>query len=197
MTATMFPLRARSSRARQRGAALMVSMIMVLLVLMLAVVGMRVITLESRIAANMLQSQRMRETADGALREAERTIFQYGMPLVQCASGTSPLTGTVPCFTSEAKADLIGLNTSWVSKVQAQGFTQPAGYWYPRYISTVCPKGSSATSALDLATTGCTEFYELNAQANFAVQSNGQPDGTRDCGTDALCLRSTVNLFIK
>ena len=63
-----------SPRKRQRGAALFVAMIMVLLVLVLAVVGMRTITLESRIAGNMLESQRLQETADGALREGERII---------------------------------------------------------------------------------------------------------------------------
>lgn len=180
-----------SPRSRQRGAALFVAMIMMLLVLVLAVVGMRTVTLESRIAGNMLESQRLQETADGALREGERAIQKYGLSLSKCADGAaSPYDGVKPCFVSEVRTDPLGLSTTFTSKVAATGFTGPYGYWYPRYISTVCPKGSSATSALEAATTGCTEFYELNAQATgeSSVQA---------CGPQAFCLRSTVNLFIK
>lgn len=180
-----------SSRTRQRGAALFVAMIMMLLVLVLAVVGMRTITLESRIAGNMLESQKLQETADGALREGERIIQKYGVSLAKCADGaTSPVDGAKPCFVSEARTDPLGLNTSFVAKAAATGFANPYGYWYPRYISTVCPKGSSATSALDAASTGCTEFYELNAQATAETS-------VQTCGPLAFCLRSTVNLFIK
>lgn len=181
-----------SPQARQRGAALFVAMVMMLLVLVLAVVGMRTVTLESRIAGNMLESQSLQETADGALREGERVIQKYGLSLLKCADGsTSPYDGTTPCFVSEARSDALGLNTTFTSKVAATGFADRYhAYWYPRYISTVCPKGSSATSALDAATTGCTEFYELNAQATTETS-------VQACGPQAFCLRSTVNLFIK
>jgi type IV pilus assembly protein PilX len=189
------PSLSSSLRSRQRGAALFIAMIMMLLVLVLAVVGMRTVTLESRIAGNMLESQRLQETADGALREGERIIQKYGLSLSQCADGTtSPLDGAKPCYVAEARNDSFGLNTSFTVSSKAVGFgadyPDPSGYWYPRYISTVCPKGSSATSALESASTGCMEFYELNAQATTekSVQA---------CGPQAFCLRSTVNLFIK
>jgi type IV pilus assembly protein PilX len=181
-----------SRRLRQRGAALFVAMIMMLLVLVLAVVGMRTITLESRIAGNVLESQKQQETADGALREGERIIQQYGLPLAKCTEGaTSPVdTDKKPCYVADARTDSFGLNTSFTVNTKAAGFAIPYGYWYPRYISTVCPKGSSATSALDAASTGCTEFYELNAQASAETT-------VQACGPQAFCLRSTVNLFIK
>jgi len=165
-------------------------MIMMLLVLVLAVAGMRTITLESRIAANQLESQRLQETADGSLREGERIIQKYGLSLSQCDGADSPYTAGKPCFISEARTDELGLDTDFAVSAEAEGFDKPAGYWYPRYVSTVCPKGSSATAALEAASTGCTEFYELNAQATFA-------EGAQACGPEALCLRSTVNLFIK
>ena len=185
-------MRAPISRARQRGAALFVAMIMLVLMLMLAVVGMRTVTLESRIAGNLLESQRLQETADGALREGERVIQQYSIALAQCdASATSPLAAGTPCFISEARTDALGLGTSFSISAKATGFEKPYGYWYPRYISTLCPKGSSATAALEAADTGCTEFYELNSQATLAN------DGVKSCGPDALCLRSAINLFIK
>lgn len=191
---TVQPLRALSSaRARQRGAALLVAMVMVLLVLMLAVVGMRVITLESRIAANMLESQRLQETADGSLREGERAILRFGLPLAQCEGTNGPVNSGTPCYISEARADPIGLNTSFDVSAQALGFASPVGYWYPRYIDTVCDKGRGATAFLEVATTGCTAYYEVNSQATFAAQTAG----AQTCGPDALCLRSTVNLFIQ
>lgn len=180
------------SKSQQRGAALFVAMIMLMLMLLMAVVGMRTVTLESRIAGNMLESQRLQETADGALREGERVIQKYGISLAQCATdASSTLTAGKPCFIAEARTDLLGLGTNYSISTAATGFEKPYGYWYPRYVSTVCPKGSSATAALESANTGCTEFYELNAQATAAK------DGAKECGPDALCLRSAINLFIK
>lgn len=193
MTAPVSFMRSRSNaKARQGGAALFVSMIMLLLMLMLAVVGMRAVTLESRIAGNVLESQRLQETADGSLREGERAIQKYGISLAQCvADAESPFADLKPCFVSEARVDPIGLNSAFTVSAKATGFQSPYGYWYPRYISTLCPKGSSATAALETANTGCTEFYELNAQATAS------DDGAMTCGPDALCLRSAINLFIK
>lgn len=179
----------RPSKARQRGAALFVAMIMLLLMLLMAVVGMRTITLESRIAGNMLESQRLQETADGSLRQGERVIQKYGLSLAQCPpEATTPLTAGKPCFTAEARN--YGLNSDFGNSAEVTGFSRTWGYWYPRYIATQCPKGSSATAALETANTGCMEFYELNAQAT-ATQ------GVKECGPDALCLRSAINLFIK
>ncbi len=179
------------SKAKQHGAALFVAMIMLLLMLMMAVVGMRTVTLESRIAGNMLESQRLLETADGTLREGERVIQKYGISLAQCdAKATSTLTAGTPCFVSEARNDTLGLDSNYSVSTKSTGFDM-SGYWYPRYISTQCPKGSSATAALETASTGCTEFYEVNAQATLAS------NGVKECGPDALCLRSSINLFIK
>lgn len=178
-------------KGRQGGAALFVAMIMLLLMLMMAVVGMRTVTLESRIAGNVLESQRLQETADGTLREGERIIQQYGISLAQCPAGAiSPYTAGTPCFISEARTDPLGLSSAFGVSVKATGFAKPFGYWYPRYISTLCPKGSSATAALEAANTGCTEFYEVNSQATLASDYKA-------CGPDALCLRSAINLFIK
>jgi type IV pilus assembly protein PilX len=182
-----------SSRTRQRGATLLVAMVMVLLVLMLAVVGMRVITLESRIAGNMLESQRLQEVAEGSLRAGERTILRFGLPLARCDGTPTPVNGGTPCFITEARADPLGLNTNYAVSALAPGFDKPSGYWYPRYIDTLCPKGASATAALEVATTGCSQYYEVNGQATLVVQASG----AQACGPGALCLRSTVNLFIK
>jgi type IV pilus assembly protein PilX len=193
------PIRDRHSsiacamQARQRGNALLVSMIMLLLVLLLAVAGMRMVTLEARIAANMVENQRMYETADGTLREGERKLLEHAVALKPCNGAVTPVAegSGIPCSVSDVRADLMGLNTDFIAtKAKAAGFQQPDGYWYPRYITTACPKSGSATSALDVPATGCTDFYEVNAQATEKAQAQA-------CGADALCLRSSVNMFIK
>lgn len=177
-------------RGSQKGAALFVAMIMVLLLLVIAVAGMRTVTLESRIGGNMLQSHTMQEVADGTLREGERTIQAYGISLSQCASdATSVIDGAKPCFLSEAKIDAAGLSTKFGVSTKALGFEKPNGYWYPRHIDCVVPKGEGL-SALLKCETGSTEYYEVNAQATS--KEKPQP-----CGADALCLRSSINLFIK
>lgn len=184
---------AYAMQARQRGNALLVSMIMLLLVLLLAVAGMRMVTLEARIAANMVENQRMYETADGTLREGERKLLEHAVALKPCNGAATPVAegSGIPCSVSDVRADLVGLNTDFIAtKAKAAGFQQPYGYWYPRYITTACPKSGSATSALDVPATGCTDFYEVNAQATEKAQAQA-------CGADALCLRSSVNMFIK
>lgn len=176
----------------QRGATLLVALVMLILLLMLAVTGMRAITVETRIAANLLQYQQMFETADGTLRDGERAIIgtNQGVALRQCAEDSALENGHIPCYTSAAKTDPIGLNTDFSLSTRSNGFSQPYGFWYIRYIDTVCPKGLGATSALRAATTGCTEYYEVNAQASAT-------ESVSECGDNALCLRSTVNQFIK
>lgn len=179
--------------ARQRGNALLISMLMLLMVLLLAVVGMRTATLESRIATQRLESQRLYEAADGTLREGEHLLTTHGVALKPCESGaTTPVSTTgIPCFVSDVRVGTLGLGTDFASnKAQASGFDAPDAYWYPRHITSTCPKSQSATSALDVATTGCTEFYEVNAQGT-------QEEQAQSCGPDALCLRSSVNMFIK
>ncbi len=192
---SMYRMRRTPPRRGQQGAALFVAMIMVLLLLVIAVAGMRTVTLESRIGGNMLQSHNMQEAADGTLREGERTIQAYGISLRPCATGaTSPLDGNKPCFVSEARADTNGLKTDFAVSASPTGFVKPWSYWYPRYIATQCPKGASATAALESANTGCTEFYEVNSQATMKEPVNNSRPA---CGPDALCLRSSINLFIK
>lgn len=186
-----FKIAHKHGRKQQRGAALVVSMIMILLVLLLAVVAMRSVTLESRITANMLENQRLYEVADGTLREGERMLLAHAFPLAKCESTTTPVTGKIPCYVSEAKTDTLKYATDFTSiSAKASDMAKPQAYWYPRYITATRPKGDSATSALDVATVGSTEFYEINAQAT-------EKDAAQTCGPDALCLRSSINMFIK
>ena len=188
----------------QRGAALLVSLVMLMLILILAVIGMRVVTLESRITGNSLLNQRMFEVADGTLREGERLIMYHATAMQPCA-GSSVVQGGIPCYVSEARTDALGLNTNFgdaravlqaaLNFSDSTNLPALAGYWYPRYIDTVCPKGESATSALNAAVVGCTEYHELNSQAARIV--SGAQAEPKDCGPYALCLRSTINMFIK
>lgn len=176
---------------KQGGVVLISALIMLLLTMILAIAGIRAITLEARITANLLDQKRLEEVADGVLREGERKINLYGVALRQCASGAGivPSGGGVPCFVSNAMTDSNGLNTSFAQSDKAEGFSEPYGYWYPRYINTICPKGSGATSALGTAVSGCTDYYEINSQAT--MESSHE-----ECGEKALCLRSAVSQFI-
>ena len=194
--------------SRQRGAALLVSLVMLMLILVLAVIGMRVVTLESRITGNSLLNQRMFEVADGTLREGERQLLNHATALQPCGGASAIMNSGIPCYVSEARTDALGMNTNFGAAnailEAAVGFQttedpskQPAlaGYWYPRYIDTVCPKGESATSALNAAVVGCTEYHEMNSQAARVDQD--ATSAPKDCGPLAYCLRSTVNMFIK
>lgn len=177
------------NRFTQSGSVLIISLIMLLLVMLLAVAGMRMITLEARIVANLLDQQRHLEVADGVLREGERAMTEYGFRLSQCISGATiaPATG-LPCFVSQVLEDSSGLNTSFKFSQKAAGFVGTKGFWYPRYITTTCPL-SDPQQALKKATSGCTDYYEINAQAT-------KENSAQECGEKALCLRSTVNQFI-
>lgn len=181
--------RARITHA-QSGSVLVVALTMLLLVMLMAVAGMRTITLEARIVANLLDQQRHLEVADGVLREGERTMTNPGVRLSQCPKGaTIAPANALPCFVSQVAADVLKLNTSFAASQKAAGFTGTTGYWYPRYITTACPVGGGATRGLSKAVTGCTDYYEINAQAT-------RSQSAQDCGEKALCLRSTVNQFI-
>jgi len=173
---------------RQRGATLVVALVMLILMLMLAVTGMRSITVETRIAAHMLEARQLFEVADGALRDGERALIGgdwIGAKVEQCAAGAPPLDATgAPCWIADATADA---NTSWTQVAQASGFAQPNGYWYPRYIGAECP---GPNGRLKEPGPGCTVYYEINAQATH--KNEAQP-----CGPDALCLRSSVHKFIE
>ena len=180
----------------QQGATLVVALVMLLLVLLLGISGMRVITEQTRITANVIEQRRLSNAAEGALRAGERLITHYAKSLTQCSDGRTPAVDTTngkapPCHQGDAMSDGYGLKALFEAKKSAQvlGFERQA-YWYPRYITTVCPKGHSATSALDASAIGCTEFYEVNAQAT--PQKDAQA-----CGANAYCLRSTLNMLIK
>jgi len=176
--------------AHQRGATLVITLVMLILILMLAVTGMRSTTIETRIAAHMLEYRQLFEVADGTLRDGERAIVGgnwQGVPLEACANGATPLDahGT-PCWTSQAH----DLGTQWTQVAQASGFSKPNGYWYPRYIGSKCPKGTGDGSSRRKPTSGCSEYYEVNAQAT-------RKDSAQDCGPHALCLRSSIHQFLK
>ena len=191
----------------QRGAALLVSLVMLMLILILAVIGMRVVTLESRITGKSLLNQRMFEVADGTLREGERSLLYHATKMEECTGADIVPESGIPCYVSKVNAGDLGLNTTFgtagalFKKVDifksAENLPALVGYWYPRYIGTVCPKGESATSALNAAVVGCTEYHEINSQAARIYINDGADPKPKPCGTDALCLRSTINMFIK
>jgi len=178
----------------QRGATLVVALIMLVLMLMLAVIGMRSITVETRIAAHMLEYRQLFEVADGSLRDGEHSLISgpwEGSKLLSCAPNAPPLDASgAPCWIADVQEDPNELNTEWTRVAQASGFAKPYGYWYPRLIESDCSGLGDPNNSLMVSDSGCYEFYEINAQATHK-------DKAQDCGTDALCLRSTVRDFIQ
>lgn len=60
---------------KQQGAVLVVALVMLLVLTVLAVSNMRGVTLESRITANRVDSERLHNLADAALREGEFRFY--------------------------------------------------------------------------------------------------------------------------
>ncbi|RZS35237.1 pilus assembly PilX family protein [Corticibacter populi] len=200
---TVLPVTLRLPPHNQRGSTLIVALIMLLLVLMMGITGMRALTMDARMTANALEQQRLFEAADGALRHSERTLALYSQPLSICGTNENVYTKagegatqTLPCYISDALTDPDGMQVGFKSHAaqihEVTGFNRKTA-WYPRYIKTSCPKGASATSAINISTTGCTDYYEMNAVSTSASDYNG----VDQCNGDSLCVRSVMNLFIK
>jgi len=189
----------------QRGATLVVTLIMLLLLLMLATVGMRAMTIETRIAASLAEHQQQVEVAEAALRAGERAFingFWRGKVVEQCASGMDDPhpSSEILCYTDKVFSETgpnaeqdRGRYTQWQQVTAVHGFESTGGlygYWYPRYIGFACNKGKKGCSHLAKPGTGDTVFYEINAQ----VTRSEKP---KECGApEVLCLRSVVNQFI-
>lgn len=60
---------------RQQGAVLFIALIMLLVLTVLAVTSMNSVSLETRITANRVESSRLQNLADGALREGEFRFY--------------------------------------------------------------------------------------------------------------------------
>lgn len=60
---------------KQQGAVLVIALVMLLVITVLAVSSMHGVTLESRITANRVESQRLQDLADAALREGEFRFY--------------------------------------------------------------------------------------------------------------------------
>jgi type IV pilus assembly protein PilX len=176
------------SSGRQRGAVLFVALVMLLIITLLAVGSLHQVQLETRIAANQLEEQRLLSAAESALREGESKLAASSSPLDDCSTSASP------CYTDKATSTY---NTDFSNSNTYTGTDGSTtllrnGRWYLRYIGNSCVSaGGAANAALSRHPTGCTYYYEINAQAYKGS------DGYKACGPDALCVRSTYGLVIK
>lgn len=179
---------------KQNGAVLFIGLIMLLVITMLAVTSMREVTLESRITGNVIEQKRLTNEAESTLRGAERAIFQRGAPLDLCGTAAG-LCYNEDASSSSAKygANFNNANTyHGLYKVNSDGTTGPLyrkAKWYARYISSDC---TGATDALTGGSPGCSNYYEINAQA-----SSKNNAATDECGGSSLCLRSTISVLNK
>ncbi len=174
-------------RGRQRGAVLFVALVMLLVLTLRAVGGMREMQLEGRMTGNRLELQRLTSAAESALREGEGRVSQSSRALEACSASS-------PCYTGLASsyaADFSGA-TAYTGLDGATSLPRNAR-WYLRYIGNSCKGGSggSANAYLSKGQSGCTYYYEVNAQAykDSASVSTG-------CAANTLCLRSSTALVI-
>ena len=84
------------SRHTQRGAALIIALVFLLIITMVTIANMREVSLESRITANTIESKRLLNIAESAVRDGERSLqlvdsdgekfFSPPNPLSDCAA---------------------------------------------------------------------------------------------------------------
>lgn len=81
----------RFSRSTQKGVALFVSLMMLILVTILGVTGVRMVSLEEKMAGNSYDRNLAFQAAEAALREAEKYVEDNKpMPVYIDAGGTCP-----------------------------------------------------------------------------------------------------------
>ena len=83
-------------RHTQRGAALIIALVFLLIITMVTIANMREVSLESRITANTIESKRLLNIAESAVRDGERSLqlvdsdgekfFSPPSPLSDCAA---------------------------------------------------------------------------------------------------------------
>ena len=158
---------------QQSGAVLFIALIMLLVITVLAVSSMREVTLEARITGNYLEQKRLNSAAESALREGERKLADNGGPPESCA-----ISETAPCVkevATEYDADYED-STEYSSADLSR-----SARWYVRDTGVV---GSSDPQCF-LTGKGCTNYYEVNGQA-----FKGDNDAGKECGPNAVCMRS-------
>jgi type IV pilus assembly protein PilX len=172
---------------QQSGAVLFIGLIMLLVITMLAVTSMREVTLESRITGNVIEQKRLHSAAEAALREAERRIMNNRTPPDTCPDSLIP-----------GSECILGLATNYhtdFSKSFAyQGLDDTAttldrsARWYLRDATNVGNVQASCTQTEDfLSGKNCTNYYEVNSQSYSGTGSS------KNCGPDALCIRSVIS----
>ena len=66
------------TRHSQQGVSLVIALVFLLVITVLAIANLREVTLETRITANMIESKRLINVADSALRDGERRTVERG-----------------------------------------------------------------------------------------------------------------------
>jgi len=170
---------------KQNGAVLFVALIMLLVITLLAVSSMREVALESQITGNLMEQKRLSSTAESALREAEWRLENNGVPPDVC-TGSNP---TTLCITEIANTYDTDFSVSTAYK-GADGATtlERSARWYVRDATNVGSVQANCTQTEDiLSGKNCTNYYEVNGQA-----FNDNNTAGKECGPDALCIRSVI-----
>lgn len=100
---------------RQRGATLFVAIIMLLLITLLALTGIKSVTLESRITANLTQQKDMFNAAEAGLRIGETTLGSPLFNVVQDVSSSCDQTKCLPYALANISSDTAETVTHFTS----------------------------------------------------------------------------------
>lgn len=185
------------SQRNQHGAVLVIALVMLLIITLLGIGSMREVMLESRITGNLLEQKRLRNTAESALREAERRIVQSSN-IDRCDNSNTP------CYVADAldySYDFSGSDVVDYSGLDGDAKLERKARWYIRYITFADSSlgggtndggsGCGALCSFKDAPSGRQFFYEVNAQA----YKDG--DASDTCTAATLCLTSTTLLIKK
>ena len=158
---------------KQYGATLFVALILLLILTILAVASKREATLEARITGNLLEQKRLSAAAEAGLREGERALAALVAPAETCIANDTRV-----CITG--LADTYNSNFS-ASNAYSSATLNRSSRWYVRDSGLI----SSPTPDCFLTGKGCTNYYEVNSQSFHGANTAG-----KNCGADALCMRS-------
>ena len=90
-----------STRTRQRGVVLMVSMLILIIITLLGLSSMRSVGLEERMSGNLYDRSFIFEAAEGALREAEKVA-------------ATPISFTAACINGLCPTPVAGATDRWL-----------------------------------------------------------------------------------
>jgi type IV pilus assembly protein PilX len=156
----------------QQGAALFVSLMMLILVTILGVTGVRLVSLEEKMAGNSYDRNLAFQSAEAALRVAEKYVEDYKpTPCYDDQTGcVSPIASSTPACTTNNRSNSLAINncddtTGVCPKIHQECFSR----WEPTASFT---KWVSITTSLGTLAGTAPEYFVEYLGGTFVCQRN-------------------------